>query len=238
MVANLTTGQAIVWLGHVPAGQRLTIAPSAADPKQLAAAIEGVDVSDRLRVVPDLRTGTEGPGVYAPDRPVPKLAVGVNDMWFLPLAHYDAPGLDRVLLAMATLLFQQGRWDETQFDRSLFFLPAAGTLQIAWVERVPATFTVDLPAHTMRSTVGGFAEAMAAKERLAAGLGDGIEKLAAAGVAGDVRLAARGERQPSADRLVAVFPLRLRDYGSTGGDRLVNYSGTFGVTEFDGSTLT
>lgn len=238
MLANLTTGQAVVWLGHVPPGQRLTIAASSSDPLQLAARLEGADVSDRLRVVPDLRVGAGGPGVYASDRPVPRLAVGPNDLWFLPLAHYDTPGLDRVLLAMADLMLHQGRWDETRFDHSLFFLPAAATVQVAWIEHVPATFEVDLPAHTLESRAGELADALAAADRLETGLGEGVGRLAAAGVDGRVRLAARHERQPANDRMVAVLPMTIRETGSTGGDRLAESAGAFDVTAFDDSTMT
>lgn len=238
LLANLTTGEAVVWLGHVPPGRRLTIAASPTEPARLAARLEGADVSDRLRVVPDLRVGAGGPGVYAPDRPVPRLATGVNELWFLPLAHYDTPGLDRALLAMADLLLHQGRWDVTRFDQSLFFLPAAATVQVAWIEEVPAAFEVDLPAHTLESRAGRLAEALEARGRLEVGLGEGVGRLAAAGVDGRVRLSARSERQPSLDRLAAVFPMTIREVGSSGGDRLAEAGGLFDVTSFDDSTMT
>ena len=101
LIANRTTGHALVFRGAIGVGSRLTIAPSAADPTALHADLDGHDVTDRLDSYLDLVPGPDGPGTRGAADPVPTLALGSNELWFLPLAHYDTPGLGRFLFALA-----------------------------------------------------------------------------------------------------------------------------------------
>jgi hypothetical protein len=218
-LANVTTGELIVYRGAIPPGQRLIVRSSVGG---TIAELEGVDVSDRLRV--------EGA------RPI-MLVPGENVLRFLPLAHYDTPGLDRFLLAVAGDDLRQGRWSETAFDRSLFYQDPAIVLSVAWVETTPAAFRVELAAETMTSPPGGLGAALAARAELTAALDSALARLAAAGVRSAVVARAQHESQPATDRLRAVLPVTHREVGPTGADRLPEPGGVFDVTDFDDSTM-
>jgi len=244
LLANVTTGEAIAYLGPVPPGSRLSLLPASpsvgeggAGP-ELVASLEGVDVTDRVHAFTGLTPGPPGPP--APTTGPPRsitLARGVNVLWFLPVAHFDVGGLDRVLLALAELALRQGRWDETTFDRSLFAQEPAATLQLAWVEATPATFVVDLPAAALDSRAGDLDDALAARDRLEDALALALPRLAAAGVATRVRFRPHREHQPARDRLAAVLPFTHREVGPTGADSLPGAGGAYGVTGFDDSTF-
>lgn len=236
-LANRTTGYAVVYRGEIGVGARLTLGPSAADPTVLRADLDGTDVTDRLVTYLDLVPGPHGPGTPAGTNSAVPLARGNNDWWFLPLAHYDTPGLGRFLLALADDFLRAGRFDETQYDHSLFAQRPEINAWMAWVEKEPASFEVHLPAHTMRTAAGGTAAGVAARDRLETGLDVALDNTAAAGVATDVVLDRRSERQPGNDRLAAIFPRTYRQVGPTGADRLTDAGGIFGVTDFDDSVL-
>jgi len=244
LLANRTTGHTIVWRGAIRVGQRLVIAPAAEDRTRLRATLEGVDVSDRLDVYPHLRAAAPD-DAYAADRlgakdpalPAAFLAPGDNEMWFLPLAHFDTPGLSRFLLALADDALRTGRFDQTLYDESLFAQPPRVAASVAWVEAVPASIELVLPGQALLTLPVDTEEGFAARERLAVGLGSALDRCAAAGVATAVVLARHHDAQPSADRLVMTMPATYREVGPVGGDRLVNSEGTFSVTAFDDSTL-
>ncbi len=219
MVANLSTGDAVVFRDTIPAGQRLLLIPGETGP---LAFLEGRDVSNRLRV--------EGENPLILDR-------GENELRFLPLAHFDTPGLDRFLLDMADPSFGQGRWERSAFDRSLFYQDPAVTMSLAWTETTPATVRADVAAEAMRSAPGSLDEALAARDELAMGLDVALIDLTAAGIRSTVRMAAHGDAQPAVDRLKMVLPITHREVGPTGADRLPDAGGLFDVTDFDDSTL-
>lgn len=244
LLANLTTGEALAFLGPVPPGSRLWLLPAGPTLVEggaapgLVASLEGVDVGDRVHAFTGLAPGPSGPP--APTAGPPRsitLARGVNQLWFLPLAHFDVPGLDRTLMALAELALRQGRWDETGFDRSLFAQEPAATLQLAWPEATPATFVVDLPATALESRAGDLDDALAARDRLQDAFLVALPRLAAAGVATSVRFRPHREHQPARDRLAAVLPFTHREAGPTGADRLAEAGGSYGVTGFDDSTF-
>lgn len=236
-LANRATGHAVVYRGEIGVGTRLTVAPSATDRSRLHADLDGRDVTDRLVTYTDLIPGPDGPGTPAPANPAIPLARGDNELWFLPLAHYDTPGLGRFLLALADDALRTGRFDETQYDHSLFAQRPEISAWVAWVEREPASIEVRLPAHTMRTDIGGTAAGLASRERLEVGLDTALDRTAAAGVATDVILDRRTERQPGTDRLTAVFPRTYRQTGPTGADRLADAGGIFGVTDYEDATF-
>jgi hypothetical protein len=238
VIASLTTGRALAFLGSIPPGQRLWLRPESEQPGAgVRAELEGVDVSEQLRSVARVVPGTSWTAGDLDAAPVAlTLERGANDLWYLPVAHLDAPGLDRVLLALASLDLRQGRFDHTAFDRSLFAQPAAVALVVTWVERQPATVELRLPAGAMLSRPSDLDDALAARASLGDGLERGVDRLAAAGVATRVVLGELRETQGQMDRLAARLPLVQREVGPTGADRLPDAGGVLEVTTFDDST--
>jgi hypothetical protein len=235
VVVNLTTGRALAYLGDVRTGDRLWI--EAQGDGSVTAQLGRADVTSRLRGIERLTPGTAWSAAdVAPEPRALELLPGANDLWFLPVAHLDVPGLDRVLLALAGLDLHQGRWDAGSFDRALFYQDPGAVVDLVWTERVPAAVRVDLDAAAMLSPAGRLDEALDARDQLAASVGDGVRRLAAAGVATEVRLRPRHESQRQLDHLVFISGRRHRAVGTVGVDRLRDVGGLFGVTGLDDST--
>ncbi len=234
VIVNLTTAQALVFLGTVPPGQRLAI--RAAADGTLSARLEGENVTARLRFIDGVVPGTAWTAELAPARAI-TLRRGRNDFWFLPVAHYDVPGLDRFLLALPELTLKQGRFDSTEFDAALFAQDAAMLLRMTWLETAPATVDITLPAGAMLSRAGQQNRAEADRDTLAASLNEGVGRLKAAGVACNVQLVPFANVQTQSERLTGVLPIRVREVGPTGADRLPDSGGVFEVTPFDSSTF-
>ncbi len=239
LIANLATGRAVVFLGTVPRGKRLWIEAVAAETGFVVRGrLEGEDVTDRLRLIAGFVPGHAETIIADEGPPLPlMLDRGPNELWYMPLAHYDVPGLDRVLLALADLALEQGVWNVSRFDHALFAQSAASTLQVAWREARPATVRLSLPAGLMVSRPDGLDAALEAREELATALESALEGLTAAGIDSEVDLRPRRETQPGLDRLAAVIPMTVRERGPTGGDRLPDADGRFGVTDLGGSTF-
>lgn len=233
-LANITTGQALIWRGVVPPGQRLWIEPAPGGGVQ--ALLEGVDRTADLVGVESLEPGDADSLVTQPPRPL-ELQRGANDLWFQPLAHYDVPGLDAVLLALADLTLKLGRWDETGFDRSLFYMDPVGRIQFAWAETAPATMQLAVPTGQIAHPADGIEPAVEAVTLLQDGLTRGLDRLAAAGIRTSVTLNRNRERQGSRDRLTMVLPMRLREGGSMGADKMPDGDGRFGVSDFNESVF-
>jgi len=236
VLVNVTTGQGLVFKSPVPVGSRLWLM---ADSKGgVIANLEGTDVSSRLFSVGDISPGTpwEGGQVKQPAQAI-KLARGANDLWFFPLAHYDALGLDRFLFALPDLLMQQGRWDQSRFDQSLFYQDPAMLLHVLWQETQPAKVSIQLPAGLMLSAAGRLTQAIADRTQLESSLTTGVQKLKAAGVDAAVELRAFHEEQRQREFLRMVLPLVVRENGPVGADRLPDAGGVFEVTTFEGSTF-
>lgn len=234
VLVNVTTQQALVFLGKVPVGARLWLDVQG---DQLRARLEADDVSTQLYSVSNVVPGTawQTSAAERPARPL-RLARGTNQLWFLPLAHYDALGLDRFLSALPDLLLQQGRFDSSQFDRALFHQPGALTAFVGWLETQPARFDVELPAGTFVGPAARSGEALELRATLERALDDGVARLRAAGVASSVRLRDFSEAQPQRDRLRLVLPLTHRELGPSGADRLPDMGGVFEVTTYEEST--
>jgi len=236
VIANLTTGEGLIYMGNIPVGARLWIRP---DPSGAVTAwLEGEDVSARMRSVSGLTPGTPWPtaSVQQPARSI-TLRRGENAFWFLPVAHFDALGLDRFLLALADLLLQQGRFDETQFDRALFYQDPAINLYATWIETPPATFEIRLPGGALLSNPDELDDALHERDLLGASLNQAIHKLKAAGIGASVQLQPFREIQGQMDRLTQVLPLTFRELGPTGADQLPDAGGVFEITAFDDSTF-
>ncbi len=236
VVANLTTGEALVFRDPVPQGQLLVLRAEADG--SASAWLAGRDVTSRLSSVSGLVPGQAWTpsAVTVPARAI-TLARGANRLWFLPVAHFDAAGLDRVLLALADLLLCEGRYDETNFDHALFYQDPAVILRVSHLETQPARFEIELPAGAALHRAGDLDEALRARAQLEAALGEAVDRLRPAGVAGRIALRPFEALQGQLDRLVAVGPLVRREVGPTGADRVPDAGGMFEITRFSDSTF-
>jgi hypothetical protein len=253
VIANLTTGQALVFLGNVGPGRRLWIRPVPPEEEDGAwgveAQLEGDDVTGRLRSVSNLVPGTpwddtpttdhpQGRDVDDPPRPL-ELQRGQNDLWFLPVAHFDELGLDRFLFALPDLLLAQGRYDETGFDRALFFQDAAVSLRVSWVETEPASFEIHLPGGRVRYPATDELSMVEAEVQLLhESLSTAVRKLKPAGIRGAVEMRPMSEIQPQLDVLRTVLPATQREVGPTGRDAVPESGAVFDVTDLDESLFT
>jgi hypothetical protein len=236
VIVNVTTGDALVFRGHVPPGARLFIR---AQPDGLASArLETDDVTGQLYSVTGVVPGQPWTPAAAtkPARALP-LARGKNHLWFLPVAHYDDPGLDRFLAALPDLLVEQGVFDRSALDRALFVQDPGAYLYAAWRETEPASFRIELPAPTLRSTPGALTAALAARDKLALALGQAVDRVRAAGVKASARLTPARDVQFQSDAVRVMPILRFAETGPTGGDRLREGGGAFELTDFDDSTF-
>lgn len=236
LVANLTTGDALLFRGNVGCGQRLWLRAGA--DRTMTAQLERQDVTDRLVSIRNLIPGTpwESAQIESPARGI-RLAHGENRLWFLPVAHFDERGLDRFLLALASLALEQGRWDDAAFDQALFYQEPAVTVKATWIETQPATIEVRVPAQSVHRRVPASGGAAQARDLLRLAIGTGVTRLKAAGVRSAVQLLDFTEQQRSTDFLTAVLPLRIQERGATGADLFPDKGGLFGVTEFGDSTF-
>ena len=235
VVANLTSGQALIFLGNVPPGARLWISPT--QDGGVEASLEGTDVSDKMHSV-SLQPGIPWSNLQV-RHPAEALVLrrGRNDLWFLPVAHFDVLGLDRFLLSLADLVLEQGRYNEMEFDHALFYQDPAVLFHITWVETQPASFEIHLPAGTLLSSPGELEESLDERNRLGFSLNEAVQKLKVAGVEANVKMLAFAEVQGQMDRMTSVLPLVHSEVGPTGADRLSDAAGLFEVTDFNHSTF-
>ena len=234
VLVNRTTGEALTFLGELRPGDRLWLI--AGPDGSVAAQLNRADATGALRRIDQV---TPGQPWAAADVGAPRaltLLPGVNDLWFLPVAHFDVPGLDRALLALAGLDLTEGRFDSSAFDHALFYQDPAAYLDLAWDEQRPASLRIDLDAGAMRSPAGDLDDALEAVEQLQGSVGTGIRSLAAAGVAADVRFRPLHDSQRQLDHLTFISGMALHEVGTVGIDRLTDAGGLFGVTAFGDST--
>src|ERR1043166_2476403 len=140
LLANVTTGDALIYLDQIPEGKRLWIHGNESG---ATARLENEDVTSKLRSVSGL---TPGQPVTTAQMKTPPAAIplrrGANQLWFFPIAFFDVRGLDRYLFSMPDLQMSDGRFDTSAFDHALFHQPPLIVLHAAWIERVPASFEV------------------------------------------------------------------------------------------------
>jgi hypothetical protein len=234
VLVNRTSGEALAYLGELQPGDRLWL--QAAADRSLRARLNRADVTDKLVGISQVTPGTpwSTADVSAPPQAL-SLRPGRNDMWFLPVAHFDAPGLDRAMLALAGLDMTEGRWDESFFDHALFYADPAVYLDLAWQEAPPATVLVDLDAATLTNDAGRRDDAFEAREQFAGSVEGGIRALAAAGVRAEVRMRPLYDSQRQLDHLTFVSGMAQREIGTVGIGRLSDSGGVFGITGYDDS---
>jgi hypothetical protein len=236
LIANLTTGDALLFHGNVASGQRLWI--RSLQDGGVTAQLERDDVTSRLVSISGLTPGTAWgkPQIQTPARALP-LVRGENSFWFLPVAHYDEHGLDRFLLALADLALHEGRWDAAALDHSTFYLEPAISIRFSWLETEPAS--IDVHVHTesvyRREPAAGSADD--ARTLIAGAIDKGVTRLKAAGVRSNVSALAFSEIQGSSDFISGVLPLRLEESGTSGADRVADKAGLFGMSSYGDSTF-
>lgn len=235
VIANLTTGRALAYTGLIRPGQRLWLGTDTGG--NGSAVLEGNDVSHRLRSITSFTPGTAWAetAIDTPAKPL-TLELGANELWFLTVATYDAPGLGRALFALAGHDLVQGRFDSARFDHALFVQAPAVRLEATWLEQQPAAVDVHLPGGRMLCPAERTLEGVAQREVLRRSLDQAMARVRAAGVATSVTLDAFSEGGPQLDRLRLASPVVARDSGSVGADALPDSSGQFDVTRFDTST--
>ena len=235
VVVNRTTGAALAFLGELRPGDRLWV--FAAPDGTASAQLNRSDVTRHLRGITRVAPGEP----WAPDDVTSSpravtLRPGRNDLWFLPVAHFDAPGLDRALLALAGLDLTEGRFDASAFDQALYYQDPAAYVDLVWDERPPATVRVDVDGGTLRSPAGHLDEALQERGQLEGSLGTGVAGLAAAGVAAQVRLRPLHDSQRQLDQLTLISGTKQHEVGTVGIDTLTDSGGLFGVTALGDST--
>jgi hypothetical protein len=236
VVVNLTTGQALVYPDALRTGDRLWV--HSGDDGALVAQHGRADVTAKMRAVQRVTPGAPWAAADAvpATRPI-ELRPGSNELWFLPVAHYGAPGLDRVLLALADLELTQGRFDAARFDRALYAQEAGVIVAAAWTERVRAAIRIDLDAGVLRCPAGHTDNALEARDQLEGSVRAGVGRLVAAGVAAEVRFRPLHDSQRQLDHLVFIDHVTNREPGSVGIDRIADAGGLFSVTDFGDSTF-
>jgi hypothetical protein len=234
LIANLSTGDALLFHGNVAPGQRLWI--RAATDGSVTAQLERDDVTAKLVSISGITPGTPwtAPQIKTPAAALPLLR-GDNVLWFLPVAHFDELGLDRFLLALADLVLDDGHWDAAKLDHSLFFLDAAINMRLTWLELEPASIELQVHTESVYRAVPSPGSAADARGQIAFALDDGVKRLKAAGVRSNIAAMAFSELQPATDFMTNVLPKTIREAGSSGGDRIVDKTGTFGQTSWGDS---
>jgi len=234
LVANLTTGDALLFQGNIAPGQRLWL--RAASAGSVTAQLERDDVTARLVSISGITPGSPwtAPQIKTPATALP-LVRGDNSFWFLPVAHFDELGLGRFLLALAELSLQNGQWDSSQLDHSIFYLDAAVHMGLTWLELEPAS--IELQVHTESAYRAALSPGSAgqARDQIVFALYDGVKRLRAAGVRSNVAAVVFTELQPASDFLTGVLPQTIREAGSGGADHVVDKGGTFGQTPWSDS---
>ena len=145
LIANLTTGDALLFHGNVAPGQRLWIraAQDGSVTRNWSAMMSPRSWSRSSGITPG--TPWTAPQIKSPATALP-LVRGDNTLWFLPVAHFDELGLDRFLLALADLALDDGHWDSAKLDHSIFYLDPAINMRLTWLELEPAS--IELQLHT------------------------------------------------------------------------------------------
>ena len=234
LIANLTTGDALLFHGNVAPGERLWI--HAATDGSVTAQLEREDVTMKLVSITGITPGTpwDVPQIKTPAKALP-LVQGDNSLWFLPVAHFDELGLDRFLLALADLALDDGHWDSSKLDHSIFYMDPAINIRMTWLETEPASIELQVHAESVYRQSPSPGTAEDARNQIAFALDDGVKRLKAAGVRSEVAALAFSELQPATDFITGVLPKTIREGGSSGADRMVDKGGLFGQTSWEGS---
>jgi len=187
LIANLTTGDMLLFPDRLAAGSELIIAPRGTTDRTLTATLNGEDVSERLKSMSGFGLGTSfSVEQFDEAAQVPPLPRGRSEWIYLSLGLYDVRGLDHFSFALADDLLREGAFDETSFDHALFPTGPGAQLEMSWREREAASFEVVVP-RTMVSEPAGADLPMRPHQLVADALERSIGVLHAAGVRAVVR---------------------------------------------------
>lgn len=243
LIANLTNGQVMVYVGMIACGQALAfgIGPEG----DFTATLDGRDVADRFLTAEGFEPGGRFEPMIPDPEPRPlRLERGENQLWFFPLALYDEPVLGTGVFALPEADLTHGRWagkDDTvekkavtPFGKALFEQPPAVSLDLYWDESTPATFRFLIPAGIVRRETGQDVDAATERERLFVLMQDTLAALRAAGIDGRVEPRPFAETQRQADRVQVLDPTLLAETQPMG-SRLAGLSALFDLSAVDGA---
>jgi hypothetical protein len=246
VVANLTTGHAVLYNGALGVGQRLTVTPVAPgtgvaplDRTARASLDTGAgehDVTSRVFSLSGFRLGVpfhlDGDGPGGPDREGPFLplqARGDNEWIYLSGAVFGTPGLDRMFLQIADDQLTETVFDAATFDHGVFPGGPRASVAVSWPEREPAAFAVVVP----RGVVAVPARHGATPQEFATALEADLQGLRAAGVRSRLVLRPFTHRQQQRTRVQLPWVALPRQKGSAGRDAAPGTTGFFSQSAFD-----
>jgi hypothetical protein len=239
VIANLTTGQALVYAGVLRVGQRLTVSPSpdqGVDARRARAVIDDVhDVTDRVLSLSGFRLGTPF-SQFDGDDPGPLLPVqerGPNAWIYISAGLFDVRGLDDTYFQLAGEDLRQGAFDGTAFDQAIFATRIAARLELSWSEREPAAFSVVIPHGIVAlPTVPDQPQEGGLGTEIAEGLAGDLDDLRAAGVRSRLELRPFGETQRQVSRVTLPWLVVPPEIGPAGEAVRVAVGGRFGESRF------
>ncbi len=234
VLVNLTNGGALAFAGDFPCGRELRITVD--DREKVRGIIGDEDVTSNLHSARNYNPSLD----FSPlskDLPVKPIMLerGENTIWFFPLGVYDAPSLNSAVLGMPSPDTAHGSWGDrttktppgTAFDSSLFEQDFVASLDLYWVERMPASFRFEVPTGVVLREEGSscrkFLEQQAELFDL---LGQTVALLKGAGVFGAVEGRPLRTTQLQADR-VRVWSGRMGTEEQRVESRLRGLSGMF-----------
>jgi hypothetical protein len=233
VLVNLTTGEVIGYIGQLKLGQRLQISPSGDGTARAVATLDDNDVTGSLFSASNYIMGRViRPGDLTTPPRVTRLVRGANDWAFFLLGRYGVRGLDSFGFGMPDDDMQEGVFDESGFDSSLFPAGTKAQLTLRWEETEPASFIVDVPRRITIESVDAEASANVAVE---SGLRDSIASLHAAGVKALVNFSSFTEHQRQRDRGRLLGVKLDPERASAGRNDTVGKSGHFGQPTFGGT---
>jgi len=242
VLANLTTGQAIVYVGVLRVGQELTFAPApdaGPDGRVALAQIDGHAVTDRVFSISGFALGAPF-SRFDGDDPGPLLPVqqrGSNEWAYLSAGLYDVRGLDATYFQLADDTLREGAFDTTSFDEALFVSPVAARLEVRWTEREPAAFTVVVPRGIVAHPAGSNTASDDGQlvDQIGDGLAADLDGLRAAGVRSHLDLRAFVETQEERCSVSLPWVVVPAERGPAGESIRVGTGGRFSDSRFGGS---
>ena len=222
LIANLTTGEILLFPDRLLAGAELEILPDeGGDGRAARATLDGADVTAKLKTLSGFTLGTPFSAAQYDAAPrLPRLPRGPSEWMFLSVGLFDVRGLDHFFFALADAELREGRFDETRFDHALFPSGPLARLDMSWSEHEPASFEVDVPRTIVQEPRGA---APGARPHLlvADALARTIGALHAAGVRATVRYTPFIETQKQQVRHTLPWIWVDPEHGSAGmGDTL------------------
>ena len=237
VIANLTTGDALIYRGTIGPGQRLWIAPGRrrhGDTRGSSAPTSPTACVSVRGLVP----GTPWPSVQSAARRRSRCGQGRTSCGSCRSPTSTTSASTASCSRWPTWTCAKGAATTPTFDQSLFYQDPAASLHAVWMEAA-AGGVRDRAAgrHAAPSRRRPEADALAARSQLGASLSSRSTACAPPACAPRCVLRELHETQRTGDALVSILPLVRREIGPTAPTRLPDAGGVFGVTDFDDSTF-